>query len=105
MTMPVKYFAPKVSLIFPPRDDRGQIMKKLNVCSADSYLYPRSRFKLFGFPNLLTSTVPCEGYSRNALCTLYVISTFVLMKDYYSLIAPALSWSIRSIFMFVIYSC
>ena len=50
MTMPVKYFAPKVtvnwvSLIFPPRDNRGKIMNNLNACSAHNYLYPRSPFK------------------------------------------------------------
>jgi hypothetical protein len=41
--MPVKYFAPKVtetvSLIFPPRDNRGQKNERSECCSAHSYLY------------------------------------------------------------------
>jgi len=49
--MPVKYFAPKVTetvyhWFFLLEITVAKIMNNLNVCSAHSYLYPRSRFKM-----------------------------------------------------------
>ena len=53
MTMPVKYFAPKVIVklciidFFLLQQTVFKIMNNLNVYSAHSYLYPRSRFKCY----------------------------------------------------------
>ena len=51
--MPVKYFAPKVTVklciidfFFLLEITVVNKMNNLNVCSAQRYLYPRSRFKL-----------------------------------------------------------
>jgi hypothetical protein len=48
--MPVKYFVPKVtetvSLIFLLEITVVKIMNNLNVCSARSYLYQRSRLNI-----------------------------------------------------------
>ena len=43
------------------------------------------------FPNIFTLlsilSVPDEGYSRNVLCTLNLISTFLLAQRYYELLS------------------
>ena len=71
MTMPVKYFASKVTLklyhwFFLLKITVAKLMKNLKVCSAHSYLYPRSRFNKHGYHRNLVGSIYGMSYMKIA---------------------------------------